>query len=289
MSVDLIYRRLIMLTRLKNYIVSILDRQIQRAAEKQIDEMRQIIPQFIEYQNSAPEDRQSYYDHIKIPKSSRGYYETLKSSFLKLGLPVEEKTINLEDFIQWKNKKQKFTLFYESLGDVYIEKCLEHYVSYKYLSISENNVYIYIAASSSPWAGYLRSHYNIDAYRLDLSYPEGIHKYDIGADAGKTGLSDHFADVLSAQCAFECFMGDADIRFVQESGRILKGGNLGWCRCILMIRSLLHHLLFVIRIILLSTRVQRKCGMMINGKFLFHGIIPQTLLKTEFGRAYQWI
>ena len=62
----------------------------------------------------------------------------------------------------------------------------------------------------------------IKSYRLDLAYPAGIHGIDIGSDAGDTKLPDAFATVLSAQCAYECFMGDADIRFIKEAARILK-------------------------------------------------------------------
>ena len=63
---------------------------------------------------------------------------------------------------------------------------------------------------------------------MDLSYPEGIRGSNIGADAGDTKLPDGFASVLSLQCAYECFMGDADIRFVEEAGKILnKKGRYG--------------------------------------------------------------
>ena len=41
-------------------------------------------------------------------------------------------------------------------------------------------------------------------------------------------MPDDFASVLSLQCAYECFMGDADIRFVEEASRILdKKGRYG--------------------------------------------------------------
>jgi len=41
-------------------------------------------------------------------------------------------------------------------------------------------------------------------------------------------LPDGFASVLSLQCAYECFMGDADIRFVEEAGRFwIKNGGMG--------------------------------------------------------------
>ena len=59
-------------------------------------------------------------------------------------------------------------------------------------------------------------------------FSEGVNGIDIGADAGDTKLPDDFASVLSLQCAYECFMGDADIRFVEEASRILdKKGRYG--------------------------------------------------------------
>lgn len=68
----------------------------------------------------------------------------------------------------------------------------------------------------------------VKTYRLDLSFPKGINGIDIGADSGDTKLPDGFTSVLSLQCAYECFMGDADILFVKETSRILnKKGRYG--------------------------------------------------------------
>ena len=113
------------------------------------------------------------------------------------------------------------------MGDVFVEKCLEHYLAFRQLKISNDDVYIDIAASGSPWADILNKR-GIRSYRLDLGYPEGIHGINIGADAGNTKLPDRFCSVMSAQCAYECFMGDADVRFVSEAARILdKKGRYG--------------------------------------------------------------
>ncbi|MFC2062010.1 hypothetical protein ACFLUV_05810, partial [Elusimicrobiota bacterium] len=84
-----------------------------------------------------------------------------------------------------------------------------------------------IAAAGSPWADILEDRGN-KAYRLDMVYQKGVNGVNIGADAGNTNLPGDFADVLSAQCAYECFIGDSDIRFVKEASRILKtNGRLG--------------------------------------------------------------
>jgi ubiquinone/menaquinone biosynthesis C-methylase UbiE len=89
------------------------------------------------------------------------------------------------------------------------------------LNINENDLYIDVAAAGSPWAGTLNKK-GINSYRLDLTYPKGMHGINIGADASHTELPDEFASVLSLQCSYEHFMGDADIRFLKESSRILN-------------------------------------------------------------------
>ncbi len=58
-----------------------------------------------------------------------------------------------------------------------------------------------------------------------MVYPEGIHGINIGADAADTNLPGAFASAMSAQCAYEAFAGDADIRFVGEAARILDHGG----------------------------------------------------------------
>lgn len=108
---------------------------------------------------------------------------------------------------------------------MYIEKCLEHYLSYTYLKMEPKEVFIDIAASGSSFSDILRKYHRIKSYRLDLSYKEGIHKNDIGADAGKTNLPNKFANALALHCAYECFAGKSDINFVKEASRILKNNG----------------------------------------------------------------
>jgi hypothetical protein len=111
---------------------------------------------------------------------------------------------------------------YEHMGDLFIEKCLEHYLTFRYLDISVDDVYIDVASAGSPWARILNTKIGTKAYRLDLSYLRGINGIDIGADASDTKLQAEFASVLSLQCAYECFMCDADIVFLEEANRILN-------------------------------------------------------------------
>ena len=217
-----------MIGRVKRKIAGKISNIIGAAVRKEMVELLPIIPQLIEFQNSAKEDRQSFYDHTKDPLGSIDFYEGLKDRLLTAGVPVEPVDIDIHDFELWLNDFPEIRRHYEKMGDVFIEKCLEHYLTFRHLNISAGDVYIDVASSGSLWAEILNKTGGVKAYRLDLSFPKGTNGIDIGADAGDTKLSDGFASVLSLQCAYECFMGDADIRFVEEADRILdKNGRYG--------------------------------------------------------------
>lgn len=207
-----------------NYIDDKLPAQNDKAvkadnAEKE-DELT-IKAQLVEFQNSPERLRGSFRDHTKDPYGNRHYYENLRNRLVNAGVAVEDKEIDISDFEKWLSDNPGLQECYQGLGDCFIEKNLEHYLAYRYLDISQDDVYIDIASAGSPWANILNVR-GVKSYRLDMSYPAGVHGIDIGADAGETGLPDSCCSVLSSQCAYECFRADADIKFVKESGRILN-------------------------------------------------------------------
>lgn len=189
---------------LKNKIKNRLSGFVKAEIESTIE---YLVPQTIEFENSTIQDRQSYHDHTKdTVANAQGYYAGLKDRLVYAGIPVEEVRLDVNDFETWLISFPEMKKYYSiSLGDLFIEKCLEHYLTFHYLKISKSEVYIDIAA-----------------FQLDLVYPKGIHGIKIGADAGNTGLPDGFCSAMSAQCAYECFMGDSDYRFVEEANRILS-------------------------------------------------------------------
>ena len=204
-----------------------LTRIVQSEVNKAVEGLLPLIPQLIDFQRSAPEERQSFYDHTKDPLGNLRVFQGLRDRLIALGVPVVETDIDIPDFERWLADFDELKIFYSKLQPPLIEKCLEHYLVYRLLKIAPGETYVDVAASGSPWARFLHAR-GIEAYRLDICYPEGIHGIDIGADAGNTGLPDGFASVLSAQCAYNCFMGDADIRFLREASRLLrKGGRCG--------------------------------------------------------------
>jgi hypothetical protein len=200
---------------------------VQAEVQNAVQEMLPLLPQLLAYQNSHEEDRQSYHDHTKDPFGNRDLFACLRDRLLKLGIPVEDVHIDVLDFERWLNEFPEVKDTYQGMGEVFVEKCLEHYLAFHHLRIGPHDTYIDMAAAGSPWADALNKK-GIKSYRLDLVYPEGMHGTDIGADASNTSLPDGFATALSAQCAFECFANDADVGFVKEAARILStGGRYG--------------------------------------------------------------
>jgi SAM-dependent methyltransferase len=144
-----------------------------------------------------------------------------------LEIPVEREEIDIADFKIWMNDFPEMCDFYKEHHDVKIEKLLEHYLTAKKLGLDKKDIYVDIAACNSPFSEVLRAR-GINAYEQDLINPDGIAGHKIGGDASAMPVSDDFADILSLQCAFECFQGDSDMGFTKEAGRVLKkGGRLG--------------------------------------------------------------
>ena len=211
-----------------NKIFSVIKQKIRKKLYKiikpelnrKISEIYQIIPQLIDYYNAPPKKKHTFYQKEEFRNFD--YFNKLKQRLISSGVIIEDISINISDFKKWLKNHPEISAMYRNMGDVYIEKALEHYLSYTYLEMSQKDVFIDIAASGSPFSDILRKYDKIKSYRLDLSYKSGIHKNDIGADAGKTNLPYNFANALALHCSYECFEGNSDIDFISEASRILK-------------------------------------------------------------------
>ncbi len=183
-----------------------------------------IARQLEDFAASGPEHRQSAMERSGRPGENLAYFLGLRDRLAAAGVPVIDTEVDQADFDGWRSRFPGIAAFYRPAGDVFVEKCLEHYLVLRHLNLGVGDIYIDVAAAESPWAEALAGQ-GVRAHRLDLNYQQGIHGIDIGADACDCGLPDGFATALSLQCAFECFMGDSDTRFIQEAGRILAPGG----------------------------------------------------------------
>jgi hypothetical protein len=210
----LLKRKTSMISQLKKMLKSRLRRFILSVMYDEVDRFVVLADQVRAYHTSSERERQRYYDDTRNPLA-------LKERLIAAGVPVEDARIDIADFEEWQHDFQEIERFYNKWLEVRIEKCLEHYLAFKWLGISQKDLYVDIAAADSIWAELLGRR-GIVAYRLDLNYPPGIKGCDIGADAGDTKLPAGFASAMSLQCAFETFRNDADIRFIHEARRVLN-------------------------------------------------------------------
>lgn len=114
---------------------------------------------------------------------------------------------------------------------VWDEKLLEHWMSWNFLALAEyeeDDIYVDIAASGSPWVKELRERRNLNAFAIDLvpvseAYSE-LPYYRV-ENATQSSFADESIQGVSLHCAYEMFMGDDDIKFIDELARILKPGG----------------------------------------------------------------
>lgn len=201
-----------MLKTIKQVVLSKLKGYIQYQA-------RQAIMDATPYIFSMPEERASFY--VLDSKSAKTVRDNCN---LGERLTVEDCLLDYEDFSSWIKEFSSLEQHYLKSGDVCLEKLLEHYVTHREHGLSSGDVFIDIAAQKSPYADILLRK-GVEAYRLDISYPSGIHGRKIGANAAFTNLPEGFCNAMSAHCAFECFQGDADFLSIIEAARILKPGG----------------------------------------------------------------
>jgi hypothetical protein len=168
-------------------------------------------------------------DHLRASKvEANTSPELLVARLSELGVPLRKTAIDVADFLKWKEKHPLLVSAYRDMGEVAIEKVLEHYLTMTYLPILPGDRVIDVAAALSPFVKILTDELGTQAYGLDLSYKPGVNGDQIGGDAGSMPVSDGFADVLTLHCAFECFQDPSDVLFTGEAARVLrKGGRLG--------------------------------------------------------------
>ncbi len=183
-----------------------------------------LVRHYLEYLESAPGLRQVNYDGTQTPRAHLEYFDDLRDRLRRAGVPVVDRPVELNAFSEWMKKFRVIDLFYRRFRDIWIEKCLEHYLVHRELGLVSGDIYIDVASAGSPWARTLRRT-GVSAYRLDLIYQPGVHGINIGGDATGSGLSAGFARALSVQCAFELFHGTSDLAFMEETARLLVDGG----------------------------------------------------------------
>ena len=214
------------LIRVQERIDTLLTRRRTPSPVPAASDQQALVRHYREYLESPRGLRQVNFDGTQTPREHLDYFDALRNRLRRTGVPVVERPVNLDAFGAWMHNFPVVDRFYRRFGDIWIEKCLEHYLVFRELGLVPDNIYIDVASAGSPWARTLRSQ-GITAHRLDLIYRPGVHGINIGGDATSSGLPDGFAHALSVQCAFELFFGRNDIGFMEETARVLDAGGRG--------------------------------------------------------------
>ena len=207
----------------KNKLRSRINVEVSRIVDERMnkDEFIAIFLQMQQFFN-APDDM------LASKVEAKTDIHNLVERFENLGVTVKREIIDVDEFEKWIDTYPEMSKQYTNHGDVKIEKLLEHYRTTHYLNLEEAKTYIDVAAAASPFAGIISKYTNCKGYSQDLIFEQGIHGKKIGGDAGDMPVPDNFADVMTLHCAYECFQGDSDIRFIKEADRVLSNdGRLG--------------------------------------------------------------
>lgn len=115
-------------------------------------------------------------------------------------------------------------------GGVWDEKMAEHWISSQLLALdtySAGDIYVDIAACTSPWVRIQRERHGRRAFAIDLELPSaygGLSYYRVENATG-TCFPDESVRGASLHCAFEMFAGEDDTKLIPELARILVPGG----------------------------------------------------------------
>lgn len=157
---------------------------------------------------------------------------TIERDLHDLGIRIDDFAPPLAQFEQFQTEEW-FPPNYHGgrASGVWDEKLLEHWIAGERLGLAEfgaDDVYVDVAAASSPWAKTLRERRGLQAFAIDLAPVAEAYRdlpYYRTENATQTGFADCSVRGVSLHCAYEMFMRDDDTRLIGELARILKPGG----------------------------------------------------------------
>lgn len=155
----------------------------------------------------------------------------IEDDLRKLRIPVDDYMPSPIAYGAFKDEEY-FPLDYHGgrEGGVWNEKVLEHWISFELLNLAQfkpSDVYVDIAACTSPWAKVLRERRGLSAFAIDLEL--GPEYRDLPYYREENAVATSFASGsvrgVSLHCAYEMFVGSDDTALLDELARILEPGG----------------------------------------------------------------
>jgi len=115
-------------------------------------------------------------------------------------------------------------------GDYFVEKSLEHFLSFQFSDINEHSLVVDVANAGSSFPHILNDIFGCKVISNDLAFAPGEIVMEcwhtrIGCNACNLPLEDASVDLITIHCALEMFEDNDDINFIKEASRILKTGG----------------------------------------------------------------
>ncbi|MEB3147579.1 MAG: methyltransferase domain-containing protein [Sphaerospermopsis sp.] len=156
----------------------------------------------------------------------------IENDLINLGIEFLDYRPNPEDFVNFKSSGYFPSNYHGGIdGGVWDEKILEHYIAFDLLGLEHyqpDDIYVDVAAASSPWAKTLRDKFGVSSFAIDLNQVGENYKnlsYYRIENATATTFKTNSVKGVSLQCAYEMFINNDDINFIHEVARILKPGG----------------------------------------------------------------
>lgn len=168
--------------------------------------------------------------HYANPTSEE--LERIEVDLRALGIEITDYTPPEDRFQQFKANNW-FPQNYHGgrASGVWDEKLLEHWIAGELLQLEQwapSDIYVDMAACSSPWAMTLRERLGLAAFAIDLA-PVGLAYHELpyyrSENATHTSFVDGEVRGASLQCAYEMFQGQDDRLLIDELARILRPGG----------------------------------------------------------------
>lgn len=186
-------------------------------------------PADLTFEAAVDELRQRFPYHLLLPHwlpfVDRAHTDKLDAGLRAAGLdvkPFEGRAPELEDYETKADYAGRYPTYHDGNQR---EKRFEHFVAMSLLNLGGDDVFIDVAACSSPLPEITSRVYGCTSYGQDIMYPEGVQGQYIGGDACAMPVPDGFATAATLACSLEHFEGDGDTRLFRELGRVLRPGG----------------------------------------------------------------
>lgn len=150
--------------------------------------------------------------------------EKVELAFLEQGIVPVPYSVDVGAFRKFVEKARYPDGAY---GDYFVEKTLEHFISFQFSDINEHSLVVDVANAGSSFPNIMNDIFGCKVISNDLAFAPGEFVVEswhtrIGCNACNLPLKDESVDLITIHCALEMFENNDDINLVKEATRVLK-------------------------------------------------------------------